>query len=81
MSNKSTFWIDLALTVFSATVALIYFGGYYFPQPVGSWTGLGMLVYLLMLIFAALNVAFRYLGKSKTSGSSPPESKRGAKRS
>ena len=80
MSTKSTFWVDASLVVFVATVALIYFGGYYFPQPVGNWTGLGMLVYLLMVVFAALYTAFPYLYRGKINDNAPHDTKKRSKR-
>jgi uncharacterized membrane protein len=81
MSTKSNIWVDIALVVFTAAVALIYFGGFYYPGLLGAWTGLGMMVYLVVLIFAGLYGLFQWLGRSKGSENDLQDTKKGAKRS
>jgi uncharacterized membrane protein len=81
MNEKSTFWVDLAITLFAATVALVYFGGYYFPVQIGSWTGVGMLVYLLMLIFTVLSALYAIVNKNKGKDEGTKRTEKGAKRS
>ena len=80
MGTKSTFLVDAVIVVFAVTVALIYFGGYYYPQPVGNWTDLGMLVYLLMLVFAALYTTSEFFKRSKTNDQAAHETKKRSKR-
>jgi len=80
MTTKSNFWVDIALVVFAATVALIYFGGFYYP-PLGAWTGLGMMVYLIVVVFAVFYSLFQWLGRSKDSENDLQDTKKGAKRS
>jgi uncharacterized membrane protein len=81
MSTKSNFWVDIALVVFAATVALIYFGGFYYPALLGAWTGLGMMVYLILLVIAVFYNLFQWLGRSKDSENASQDTKKGAKRS
>ena len=81
MRKNSAGLIDTALTIFAMVVAVVYFGGYYFPHPVGNWTGLGMLFYLLMLLLAVIYQVFQYLARSKNDANAPQQTKKGSNRS
>jgi len=81
MRKNSAGLIDTALTIFAMVVAVVYFGGYYFPHPVGNWTGLGMLFYLLMLLLVVVYHGFQYLGRSKNEPGTPQQTKKGSNRS
>lgn len=52
MMNARTFWPDVAITLFALDAGFLYFGGYFWPQSIGSETGIGSLLYLLMVILA-----------------------------
>ena len=55
---------DIALTVWILTVAVIYFGGYFFPNSIGIWTGHAIIVYAVMLLAAVGVLAAKFLAAS-----------------
>ena len=55
---------DIALSCWVLTVAVVYFGGYFFPLSVGAWTGSALVVYALMLLAAVGVLAAKFLAAS-----------------
>ena len=61
MTGKPPFWADLLLIVWVLTVAVFYFGGYFFPALIGVYTQSGAASYALVLLIAVGRMAWNYL--------------------
>ena len=61
MTEKPPFWADVLLTLWVIIVAVFFFGGYFLPAQIGSYTQAGSALYALMLLVAVGMLAWKFL--------------------
>lgn len=61
MTGKPPLWADLLLIVWTLTVGVFYFGGYFFPMQIGVYTQSGAALYALVLLISVGTLAWNYL--------------------
>lgn len=60
MSQKPPLWLDLIVTAWIGLVAVVYYGGYWWPARIGIITAQFIPVYAAMLLLSVCIAALRY---------------------
>lgn len=64
MTEKPPLWADILLTLWVVVVAVFFFGGYFLPAQIGTYTQAGAAFYALMLLASAGTLAWNYLHRA-----------------
>lgn len=55
--------VKATLSIWALIVSVIYIGGYFAPNIIGRWTGLGTIAYVLILMATVTKLCLDYLHK------------------
>ena len=65
-------WADALLTLWVVVVAVVYFGGYFWPEAVGVYAAAGRTFYAALLLVAAVSLTLRYLNRGRNRDDTHP---------
>jgi hypothetical protein len=64
--QKPPIWADLIGTAWIIVVAIVYFGGYFWPEQIGTLTARFEAIYAFMVLLTAAVLTLRYLTRDRS---------------